>query len=479
MRCLAATWSACDFMRQNNMFRKLRTSFGWASVRKPEVDYPVVHGQGGMPQINGGNINGGSINGSGANPQNHKKKMKSETALQTPKRGMRHAIKAAWKLTKPYWQSEDKWKGAALLGSVVALTLGQVYLAVELNEWNNAFYNALEERNLPEFGKQLGVFGGLAATYIGAAVYAQYLMQGLQLRWRKWMTNDFSEKWLGNKAFYRLQTLYGNTDNPDQRISEDINGFTTRTLDLGIGLMKSTTMLGSFVGILWGLSGDLNFNAMGHDVNIPGYMVWAAVAYAGVGSWLTHKIGKPLVKMNYDQQKYEADYRFSLVRIRENAESIAFYGGEKVENKTLSGRFNKVATNWWSIMKKQKQLTWFTAGYNQLAVIFPILAASPRYFAGTMQLGGLMQTASAFGRVQESLSWFIDAYTEFADWKATTDRLTSFNDAIEQSNADAANQNELGAGPANENLATENAATAAVGAPPLRRVYKSKAGPGA
>ena len=345
---------------------------------------------------------------------------------------------AVWRLIKPYWFSEERWKGRLLLATVIGLTLSQVYIAVLSNRWNAAFYNALQDKNLHEFMRQIGVFAILAAFYIASAVYRQYFSQMLHIRWRRWMNAHYLNAWLSNHAYYRLQVIYKNTDNPDQRIADDIDDFAGSTLSLGIGLLKAIVTLLSFVTILWGLSGILRFTVGDYPVAIPGYMVWAALLYAFTGTWLTHKIGKPLGSLYYHQQRFEANYRFSMVRLRENAENIAFHKGEPVERKLLGERFSPILHNWWQIMKKQKHLTWFTSGYEKIAVIFPILVAAPRYFAGAIQLGGLMQTASAFRRVQESLSWLIEVYPQFALWKATTDRLVEFTAAIHTSNEDAA-----------------------------------------
>jgi putative ATP-binding cassette transporter len=263
----------------------------------------------------------------------------------------------------------------------------------------------------------------------------------LHIRWRKWMTDHYQNEWLSNQAYYRLQVIYKSTDNPDQRIADDIDMFTGSTLSLSIGLLSSVVTLLSFLGILWGLSGTLEFTVSGTAIAIPGYMVWVAIVYAFVGTWLTHKIGKRLVRLNYDQQRFEANFRFSMVRLRENAENIAFYKGEPYEKQALSERFSYIIGNWWEIMRKQKQLTWFTSAYAQIAIIFPVLVASPRYFSGAIQLGGLMQTASAFGQVQGALSWFIDVYSSFASWRATTDRLSGFTNAMMTSRTEAAVKN--------------------------------------
>ncbi len=342
------------------------------------------------------------------------------------------SFRTAWQLVKPYWFGDDRWKGRGLLAAIVALSLGQVALSVRINQWNAVFYNALQDKKFDVFLHQLGIFSILAALYIAAAVYQQYFMRMLHIRWRRWMTVRYQARWLSNRNYYQLQSVYRNTDNPDQRIADDIDQFAGSSLTLTIGLLSSVVTLVSFVAILWGLSGPFTFQLAGHAITIPAYMVWAALLYAVIGTWITHLIGRKLVVLNVDQQRYEANFRYALIRLRENAEAVAFYGGEAVEERTLAARFRAILDNWWAIMRKQKQLNWFTSGYGQIAIIFPFVVAAPRYFSGAIQLGGLMQTASAFGQVQGALSWFIDSYSGFASWKATSLRLQGFLDAMQQ-----------------------------------------------
>ena len=329
-------------------------------------------------------------------------------------------------IAKPYWKSAERYGAWLLLAVIVGLNLFQVYLSVLFNQWNNAFYNALQNKQLDVFWHQLLVFSGLAAAFIATAVYQYYLNQMLQIRWRRWMTDQFLERWMGNQAYYRIQLKGQVSDNPDQRIADDVRLFISYSLSLGLGLLSSVVTLVSFVAILWGLSGTLTVAGYA----IPGYMVWVALVYAVVGSYLVQFFGKPLIRLNFDQQRYEADFRFSMARLRENTEAVAFYGGEKDETGHFRERFAHVFANWWAIMKRQKTLIWFQSGYNQLAIIFPVLAAAPRYFSGAIQLGGLMQTASAFGQVQGAMSWFVGAYTEFAEWRATVQRLSQFRKAL-------------------------------------------------
>ena len=336
-------------------------------------------------------------------------------------------LRDLWRLTRPYWRSEERWKSAALLAVIVGLNLGIVYLNVLFNQWNNLFYNALQEKDRAAFVHQFVRFGELAAIFLAVAVYRLYLRQMLQIRWRRWLTERYARAWLDGHAYYRQQLLHGQADNPDQRIAEDVGAFVSQTLELSLGLLESVVTLLSFASILWGLSGSLELGG----VSIPGSMLWIALIYAAFGTWLIQRIGRPLIGLNFQQQRYEADFRFSLVRLRENAESVALYGGEAEEARGLAQRFAKVVDNWWAIMRRQKRLTWFSAGYGQLAVVFPYVVASPRFFSGAMELGGLMQTASAFGQVQGALSWFIDAYAGLAEWRATVDRLVGFERSME------------------------------------------------
>jgi len=360
--------------------------------------------------------------------------MSQETRLAITSRSF---LKQVWALTRPYWFSEERWVARGLLAAVVALNLGLVYITVLLNKWYNDFYNSLQNKDAAAFGRLLLVFAIMAAAYIVLAVYQLNLNMSLQIRWRRWLTNVYFGEWLGERVFYRMELKNYGTDNPDQRIQEDLKIFSANTLSLGLGLLRSVVSLLSFVFILWTLSGPLSVPLGIQQLNIPGYMVWAALLYAIGGTWLAHKIGRPLIGLNFDQQRFEADLRFALVRLRENAEGIALYRGERDENENLVERFTRVWHNWLSLIKYQKRLVGFTAFYEQLASIFPIVVAAPRYFSGAIQLGGLMQISSAFGRVQDALSWFISAYSQLAEWKATVDRLTSFHIAITRASDEA------------------------------------------
>jgi putative ATP-binding cassette transporter len=341
-------------------------------------------------------------------------------------------------MAAPYWRSEDRWAARGLLAVVVALNLGIVYLNVLLNQWNNGFYNALQDKNYAVFVHQLVRFSWLAGLYIVVAVYQLYLNQMLQIRWRRWLTERYLQAWLADGAYFRMQLAAGDTDNPDQRIAEDLQLFVSGTLALAIGGLRAVVTLVSFVAILWGLSGSVTIPFGRSSVILPGYMVWTALVYAIIGTWLTNRIGRPLVRLNFDQQRYEADFRFGLVRFRENAEGVALYHGETDELRGFRKRFGAVVRNFWDIMRRQKRLTWFTAGYAQAAVIFPFIVAAPRYFRGVIHLGGLMQTATAFGQVQDSLSFIVSSYTDIAAWRSVVERLLGFGRALEHVRSEAA-----------------------------------------
>ena len=348
-------------------------------------------------------------------------------------------------LASPYFNSEDKWKARGLLAAIVALNLATVYVAVLFNDWYGAFYNAMEKRDQPVFWQQMGVFTYLAFGGIVIAVYKFYLTQLLEVRWRAWMTRFYLDRWLSGQVFYTMELARfspalpapgaqsngaaadsASPDNPDQRIQEDINKFTSYSISLTMGLLNAVVTLVSFIGILWTLSGPISFSLGGQNFTIEGYMVWAAVLYCLVGSVLSHLIGKKQITLNFFQERYEADFRHRMVRVREFSESIALDKGEAVEKAQLGNRFADVLANYLMLIRAQKNLVWFTSFFGQAAIIFPFFVAAPRLFSGAIQLGQLMQIATAFGKVQDSLSWFVDNYSALASWAATTQRLSGF-----------------------------------------------------
>lgn len=359
------------------------------------------------------------------------------TAPQSNWQKTRLQLRRVWALSLPYFKSEDKWRARGLLAACVSLNLGMVYMMVLFNDWNRVFYDALQNRDAVVFWHQLGVFCILATCYIVVAVYKFYLTQLLELGWRTWMTRDYLQRWLSHHVFYRLELQAQNgTDNPDQRIQEDVQQFTADTVSLSLGVLDASVTLLSFIGILWTLSGGFSFAFDGTSYNIPGFMVWMALLYALSGSLLGHWIGRSMASLNFQQQRLEADFRHHLMRVREYSEAIALDRGAGVERASLQTRFAQVIDNFMRLLRVQKRYTWFSSGYGQAAVVFPMLVASPRYFSGAIQLGELMQISSAFGQVQESLSWFISNYSRLASWQATTLRLTSFQDQMQAMDVD-------------------------------------------
>jgi putative ATP-binding cassette transporter len=357
-------------------------------------------------------------------------------------RGLGSFLKDAFRLAKPYYtRSDERGTAWALLISIIILNLAQVGLTVVLNYWQRDFYNALQQKNWEAFidliflyrrtseGFMPG-FCGVVVVYIGIAVYGIYLNQWLQIRWRRWMTTGFLDEWLADRAYYRISLTTDRaavgTDNPDQRIAEDLRDFTESSLSLGLGLLSNIVSLLSFLSLLWVLGGSITILG----ATIPGYMVWIALIYAIFGSYCTHLVGRPLSALRFRQQRVEADFRYALVRVRENMEGIALHRGEDEEKGVLSHRFRGVLGNWFAIMRRIKMLNTLIVGYNQIAIIFPVVVSAPRYFSGKIALGGMMQTVDAFGQVQGALSWFIAAYSQLANWRAIVERLVTFHRAI-------------------------------------------------
>ena len=345
-------------------------------------------------------------------------------------KNIRSTLATVWRIAIPYFNSEDKWAGRGLLAAVIAIELAIVGINVLINQWNLRFYNALQERNWDTFVSEIIYFSILAAIFIVLAVYQLYLNQWLQIRWRRWMTAQYLGEWLHQANHYRMQLQGDAADNPDQRMTDDVKLFVDRTLNIGVGLLSSIVTIASFVAILWGLSNAAPLHLFGQEYAIPGYLVWGALIYSVLGTILTHLIGWPLVGIDFRQQQYEADFRFNLMRVRENSEQIALLHGEQAERERLLVRFGRVVENWLAIMNRTKKITAFTASYNQASVIFPYVLVAPAYFAEKIQLGGMMQTASAFSNVQGALSFFITIYRQLAEWQAVVNRLDGFEAGI-------------------------------------------------
>ena len=347
----------------------------------------------------------------------------------------KRSFRTFWHLFRGYWNSEHKWRARGLLAFVIGLNFASVYLLVRINSWYNEFYNALQQYAQESFWPLVGEFTALAFLYIIIAVYAIYLRQMLQIRWRTWMTDRYLAGWMQHQVYYRLQVLGSDTDNPDQRISEDINQFVTLTLQLLLGFLKQLTTLGAFGVVLWNLSGAFTVPLGSHEFVVYGYMFWFSLVYSILGTVGAHLVGRRLIGLNFDQQRYEADFRFNMMRVRENSESVAFYRGEDAESVGFKERFAHVISNYWQLMRQTKLLNFYVNGYAQLAIIVPLVLAAPRYFGGEMALGGLMQTVSAFGRVQDALSYFVESYDTIAQLAAVIRRLSTFTEHMEQAQA--------------------------------------------
>jgi putative ATP-binding cassette transporter len=363
-------------------------------------------------------------------------------------RRMGPVLRDAWMLSVPYFRSEEKWSAITLLVATIALNLALVGMTVVLNFWNGAFFDSIQTKDWHSFIQLIFLykrtphgflpgFCSIAVVYILVAVYATFLSQWLQIRWRRWLTRKYLDDWMGDRTYYRMSLTARpggeGTDNPDQRISDDLSLFVTNTLSLGLDLMSSVVTIFSFLGILWALSGSITLLG----VTIPGYMVWVALIYAVVGTWLTHLIGRPLARLSFNQQRVEADFRFALMRLRENTEGVALYSGETEERGELSTRFAGVVENWWQIMRRTKSLNMLTTGYGQVSGIFAIVVAAPRYFSGAIALGVLTRISDGFGQVQTGLSWFVNNYANLAAWSATVERLGTFKRSIDEARAHA------------------------------------------
>jgi len=356
---------------------------------------------------------------------------------------IRSTLAIVWRIAIPYFNSEDKLAARLLLGSVIALQLASVGADVLINAWRNRFYNALQEKDWEGFVREMIVFCVLAAFSVLLAVYQTYLTQWLQIRWRKWMTAKYVGAWMHRANYYRMQLQGDAADNPDQRLSDDVKSFVNQTLAISVQLLGSIVSLASFVVILWGLSAAAPLYIYGHDLSFPGYLVAVALIYAVLGTALTQWIGAPLVNLNFQQERYEADFRFNLVRVRENTEQIALLKGENAEQERLLQRFFSVVGNWYGIMTRTKRLGTFTQSYAQASVVFPFILVTPAFFANRIMLGALMQTAEAFGKVQDALSFFVTAYNTLADWRAVVARLDGFETSIRSAEELAASKSSI------------------------------------
>jgi vitamin B12/bleomycin/antimicrobial peptide transport system ATP-binding/permease protein len=382
-------------------------------------------------------------------------------------------LRTFWILARPFWLASAERKNAwALLAAVIALTFAQNWISIRLSYWNRSFFDTVQRGDYGHFIYLGGVMIGLIVLSISFWLAEDYLFSSLKIRWRRWMTSRFLDQWLGDRAHYlgQLDAVHG--DNPDQRISEDIRSFVFTSLDLFMQLLSALIGFTAFVVILWTLSDGpptplglpppvnlpdgvawLNpvylalWNAyqtsMAFLTSIPGHLVWFCFLYAWLGSWLVNRVGRPIIGLAYEQEKLEADFRFGLIRLRENSESTALIAGEPAERRTLGASFTRIVGNFNARLVKQIHLNAFKAVYFRLSDSVPLLLSAPRFFAGTISLGQLTQLTGAFSRVQSCLNLFINSYEIIAGWWAVTQRLDGFVRGIEHAQELRAQQSKV------------------------------------
>lgn len=335
------------------------------------------------------------------------------------------------RLTRLYWSSPEGKRGMLLLAVTIALEFGTVYGNVLLSGAQRGIFDAFQNRDMTAFSTSLGTFLALTLGFLFVSTYRIYTRQMLEIRWRQWLTDHYLARWMGSQAYCEMELHRKQADNPDQRIAEDVRDYVASALGLSLSLLSAVATLVSFAGILWSLSGSWTFEIGGTQIRIPGLMMWVAILYALVATVLTHRVGRSLIPIQYDRQRYEADFRFSLVRFRENAEAVALAGGEDGERRSAMSRFRRVVDNYWQLIRAQRNLTLFTTGIGQSNGIVPYVIAAPGFFAGTLSLGSVIQTNIAYGQVSGSLVWFVNAYQEIASWRASIERLVTFDEEIE------------------------------------------------
>jgi putative ATP-binding cassette transporter len=318
-----------------------------------------------------------------------------------------------------------------LLAAGIVLVIGaNVVGQIRLNVWQGDFYDALEQKQVSAFVHQLWIFLVIAGGLLVLVVTQTWLREMTNVRLREWLTHDLLDQWLAPKRAYMLSFAGEIGENPDQRIHQDSQHLTDLTTSLAIGLLQSSLLLASFVGVLWVLSEQVLFEIGGRSTAIPGYMVWCALAYSAGGSLLAWRVGRPLVALNAERYAREADLRFALVRVNEHASGISLYGGEADERRVLDEPVNRVITVMARLAGGLARLTWITSGYGWLAIVVPIIVAAPGYFDGELTFGALMMVVGAFNQVQSSLRWFVDNLAQIADWRATLLRIVAFRDAL-------------------------------------------------
>lgn len=339
-------------------------------------------------------------------------------------------LDAITSLIRPYWQSAEKKSAIALLGLIISLSIGEVLITVKLNEWNNQFYNSLQNYNWSLFKFSLWEYGKLISYFTAVFVAGNYTVSLLEIRWRRWLNQYIIKNWLESKQLFLARFAHDKTDNIDQRISEDVTQFVSLTLFLGVGFFKNILTLWSFIVILWGLSIPFQISIMHHKLVIPGALLWLAVIYSFISTYIAFKLGAPLKILNYRLQKNEADYRRQLIRVNDDALPISAYQGRKVEQSTLNNKFTEIYQLVISTIRFEAALSIFNTINRQIAVVFPILISARNFFNREITFGSLMQLSSAFSRVQLAIAYFAFIYPSVASWHSVMSRLLELNSLI-------------------------------------------------
>lgn len=325
-----------------------------------------------------------------------------------------------------YWLSANAPKAWLFTFCLIFSTGLLVLLNMKLNNWQVDFYNHLQQRSLSGFYHSLLQFAEICSVLVITSGWQTHFKMLLQLRWRQWLTNRFITMWLHNQTYFHMKFLDNSVDNPDQRIAEDIQLFVNHSLELVVGFLRHLIALIVFSIVLWRLSGNIELSFYIIDLTVPGYLVWSALLYSVLGTWITMKIGHPLMSQNNVQQSNEADFRYSLVRLKEYADCIALCKGDVWEKHSILKRFSCILVTYLAIIKTTRNITWISSAYSQLSTVFAFLIASPRYFNDELQLGQLFEISGAYWYVHSALSYIIESYGKIAQWQAVTDRLQLF-----------------------------------------------------
>ena len=345
---------------------------------------------------------------------------------------------ALWRLLRVYWTSADALPGAALLGGSIALELATVWTTVLLSDAQRRIFDALELKAADAFFTAIGFFLFATVIFVFASTYRIFLRQTLEMRWRRGLSAYYIERWIGASAFVQAKLHADEIDNPDQRIQEDVRDFVASALGLSLSLLAAVATLVSFGGLLWRESSDWPLRLAGREFEIPGFMMWVAVVYAVFSTWITHVVGRRLVPLNFDRLRLEADFRYGLVRFRDNVEAVVLSRGESVERQGSLTRFRHVVANWWQLIRAQRNLSLLTTGVGHANDVVPVLVAAPAYFAHLITLGSVAQMRIAYAQVSGALIWFVNAYQEIARWRANVERLVAFAEMMDDTDRETA-----------------------------------------